>query len=120
MMASTSSGAGIATVPLPQRPDILPVIGSTLGRPLLSVSFSRHDFRFAMAFLSLQRTQPNRVALVIDHPHLVIGVILDDQIVLVVERDFSRCSQRQLKHGIGTCFLQRSAVEEELIYVPLL
>src|SRR5262249_54770244 len=48
MMASTSMGAGMATVPLPQRVDILPVIGTTFGKSLLSLSFSCQDFRFAM------------------------------------------------------------------------
>src|SRR5438128_4264459 len=55
MMASTSRGAGMATVPRPQRLDILPVIGTTLGRSLLSASFSRQDLRLAMALLQLSQ-----------------------------------------------------------------
>src|SRR5438132_14256566 len=46
--ASTSTGAGMTIVPLPQRVDILPSILPTLGRPLLSASFWRHDFREGM------------------------------------------------------------------------
>src|SRR5262245_44328292 len=42
---STSLGAGITTVPLPHRELIFGVIFSTLGRPLSSSSFSRHDLR---------------------------------------------------------------------------
>src|SRR5438094_2422847 len=44
MRASTSFGAGMTIVPVPQRLVILPVILATLGSPLLSASFSRHDF----------------------------------------------------------------------------
>jgi ABC-type transport system involved in cytochrome c biogenesis permease component len=40
--SSTSIGAGITTVPVPQRLLILSVIFSTLGSPLLSFSFSTH------------------------------------------------------------------------------
>ena len=36
-------------VPMPQRLVILPVILATLGSPLLSASFSRHDFPVFMA-----------------------------------------------------------------------
>src|ERR1051325_11134229 len=44
--ASTSSGAGMTIVPSPQRLLILPTTSPTLGNPLLSVNFSRHDFLF--------------------------------------------------------------------------
>src|SRR5215469_34673 len=46
--ASTSSGAGTTIVPSPQRRLILPVTWLTCGKPLLSASFSRHDFRAFM------------------------------------------------------------------------
>src|SRR5689334_16922312 len=49
MIASTSIGAGMTILPVPQRLDILPVTGPTLGRPLLSASFSRQDFRVRIA-----------------------------------------------------------------------
>src|ERR1017187_5111177 len=42
--ASTSSGAGMTNVPVPQRLDNLQVTLQTLGRPLSSASFSRQDF----------------------------------------------------------------------------
>src|SRR4029077_10858040 len=48
IMASTSAGAGMTTVPLPQRLLILPVIFTTRGRSLASASFSRQVFRLAM------------------------------------------------------------------------
>src|SRR5262249_38484925 len=48
MMASTSRGAGMAQVPLPQRFDIPPVILTTLGRSLSSASFSRHVLRLGI------------------------------------------------------------------------
>src|SRR5262249_23126948 len=48
MMASTSRGAGMAHVPFPQRFDILPEILTTLGRSLLSASFSRQVLRLGM------------------------------------------------------------------------
>src|SRR5438045_2074530 len=51
MMASTSRGAGMAIVPVPQRVLILPHTGATLGRSLSSASFSRHDFRLYMTAL---------------------------------------------------------------------
>jgi P2-related tail formation protein len=40
-------GAGITTVPVPQRLLMLPLMNSTLGKPLLSWSFSVH---FGLAF----------------------------------------------------------------------
>jgi hypothetical protein len=50
MIASTSSGAGMTIVPRPQRVVILPSTRPIFGKPLLSASFSRHDFRaFAIA-----------------------------------------------------------------------
>src|SRR5688500_15242005 len=52
MMASTSIGAGMAIVPVPQRVVILPMILPTFGRSLLSLSFSRQDLRLAIAVRS--------------------------------------------------------------------
>src|SRR5438552_4740412 len=46
MSSSTSIGAGTTIVPVPQRVVILPSIFPVFGRPLLSASFSRHDFFF--------------------------------------------------------------------------
>ena len=43
--ASISAGAGMAHVPVPQRVLILPLIATTLGRPLLKASFSRQVLR---------------------------------------------------------------------------
>src|SRR5438067_6466947 len=43
--ASISAGAGIAHVPVLQRVLILPVISTTLGRPLPKASFSRQVLR---------------------------------------------------------------------------
>src|SRR5947209_1978174 len=60
MMASTSRGAGMATVPLPQRRVILPVIGTTFGSSLSSASFSRHDLRLAIHPLLVQRFEAAR------------------------------------------------------------
>src|SRR5208282_1926778 len=42
--ASTSRGAGMTNVPVPQRLVILPVTLQTFGRPSSSASFSRQDF----------------------------------------------------------------------------
>src|SRR5688572_10433129 len=44
MISSTSIGAGMTIVPVPQRVVIFPSILPTLGNPLLSASFSRQDF----------------------------------------------------------------------------
>src|SRR5215472_14006895 len=49
--ASTSSGDGMTIFPRPQRFAILPVAAPTLGRPLLSASFSRQDF-FVLILIS--------------------------------------------------------------------
>src|SRR5438270_11957482 len=45
---------------------------------------------------SLERPEPPGVAVEVDDPHLVVGVVLDDQVVLVVERHLARRPQRQL------------------------
>ena len=42
--SSTSRGAGMTIVPVPQRGRHFPAIGPTFGRSLLSASFSCHDF----------------------------------------------------------------------------
>src|SRR5256885_17252966 len=44
MSASTSVGAGITIVPVPQRAVILPSILPTFGNPLLLANFSFHVF----------------------------------------------------------------------------
>jgi ABC-type transport system involved in cytochrome c biogenesis permease component len=48
--ASTSLGAGITTVPTPQRLLILLVIFSTFGKPLSSFNFSVQVFFFGIVF----------------------------------------------------------------------
>src|SRR3954470_10421195 len=50
--ASISVGAGMAHVPVPHRVLILPVIVTTLGRPLLKASFSRQVLRRAIGATS--------------------------------------------------------------------
>src|SRR4030042_4856705 len=50
IISSTSTGAGIITVPFPQRLLIFSVIFSTLGNPLLSVSFSHQVFFLFVLF----------------------------------------------------------------------
>src|SRR5262249_45678175 len=54
MTKSTSIGAGITTVPLPQRRLILSVIRSTLGRSLLSANFSGQDLRLVFGIVPSQ------------------------------------------------------------------
>src|SRR5262245_60969635 len=51
MAASTSIGAGMSMVPVPNRRAILPSIFPTFGSPLLSASFSCHDFFVAIGGL---------------------------------------------------------------------
>jgi hypothetical protein len=46
MSWSTSRGAGMTIVPVPQRLVIFPSILPIFGRPLASESFSLQDFRF--------------------------------------------------------------------------
>src|SRR5579871_5551573 len=53
MMASTSRGEGMTTVPVPQRCDILPSMGTTRGRSGRSASFSRQDLRFGTNLLHM-------------------------------------------------------------------
>ena len=48
--ASTSRGAGMTNVPVPHRLVNLPVTLQTLGKPLLSASFSRQDFFVFITF----------------------------------------------------------------------
>ncbi len=45
MISSTSTGAGMTMVPSPQTFFCLSAMVSTLGRSLLSISFSRQDLR---------------------------------------------------------------------------
>src|SRR6266567_4561732 len=53
--SSTSTGAGMTIVPSPQRLLILPETSPTFGNPLLSTSFSRHDF---FVFMPSQNSPP--------------------------------------------------------------
>jgi hypothetical protein len=53
MISSTSTGAGMTHVPVPHLLLILSLISTTLGRSLLSASFSCHDFGFLALILSL-------------------------------------------------------------------
>src|SRR4030065_2093595 len=53
IISSTSTGAGITTVPFPHRLLIVSVIFSTLGNPLLSFSFSHHVFFLFVTFIHL-------------------------------------------------------------------
>jgi hypothetical protein len=50
--ASTSSGAGMTNVPSPQRFDFVLSISATLGKSLLSASFSRQVFRFTLTAIT--------------------------------------------------------------------
>src|SRR3972149_2592406 len=53
IISSTSTGAGITTVPFPQRLLIFSVIFSTLGKPLFSFSFAHQVFFLFVVFLTL-------------------------------------------------------------------
>jgi hypothetical protein len=49
----------MTTVPVPHLVLILPVMGTTFGRPLLSASFSRQDF-FALVLMSKSEVKVSR------------------------------------------------------------
>src|SRR3972149_5721230 len=60
IISSTSTGAGITTVPFPQRLLIFSVIFSTLGNPLFSFSFSHQVFFLFVMFLTLSNFFVNK------------------------------------------------------------
>src|SRR5256885_15845936 len=61
MSSSTCLGAGTTMVPVPQRVVILPSIFPVFGKPLLSASFSRHDFFFALIAVHNRATPRQRL-----------------------------------------------------------
>src|SRR6267378_2848055 len=47
-----------------------------------------------------QSPQPSLIPIVVEHPHLLIDVVLHDQIVVVVEGDFAGGTHRQFDHRV--------------------